>query len=191
MKKWQNVFRTIGTITALAALLLVMLSTMAMAQQAQVVADAGKMMAQGWNQFNDGQKMVIQGVDMNSQIAVQQGVDSQMNPGNQTISTGRQTFLQGANLFAQGEKTFLDNLATVSVARQGIKMMRDGFKIAKNGFEMIKQGVAMNNKVAQSGGFANQFAQGNQIIQTGLGTMEGGAKLFMQGEALYITNFPD
>lgn len=69
--------------------------------------------------------------------------------------------------------------------------MRDGFKIAKNGAQMIQQGVAMNNQVAQSGGFANQFAHGNQIIQTGLGTMEEGAKLFMQGEATNIRNFPE
>ena len=45
--------------------------------------------------------------------------------------------------------------------------------------------------MAQGGGFANQFAQGNQIIQTGLGTMTSGAKLFMQGEARYIQNFPE
>lgn len=191
MEKRQGISRKIAVTLALAAFLAMMWSSLALAQEAQVVADAGKMMTQGFNQFNDGQRMVIEGVNMNSQIAVQQGVDSQMNPGNQTITTGRQTFLQGAELFAQGEKTFLNNLSTVSVARQGIKMMRDGFKIAKNGFEMIKQGVAMNNQVAQSGGFANQFAQGNQIITTGVGTMEGGAKLFMQGEALYLTNFPD
>jgi hypothetical protein len=191
MNKRQRVAIRLLASLALTIFLAVAFSSLALAQQAQVVADAGKMMTQGFNQFNDGQRMVIEGVNMNSQIAVQQGVDSQMNPGNQTITTGRETFLQGATLFAQGEQTFLNNQSTVNVAKQGIKMMRDGFKIAQNGYQMIKQGVGMNNQVAQSGGFANQFAQGNQIIQTGLGTMDGGAQLFMQGEALYIQNFPE
>jgi hypothetical protein len=106
MKKRQNVFIIIGTITALAALLLVMLSTLAMAQQDQVVADAGKMMAQGWNQFNDGKKMIIQGVDMNSQIAVQQGVDSQMNPGNETTPPVGRLFSRAPNYSAKVSKPF-------------------------------------------------------------------------------------
>jgi hypothetical protein len=32
----------------------------------------------------------------------------------------------------------------------------------------------------------DKFFQGNQVIQAAFQTMEGGAKLFMEGEALYL-----
>jgi uncharacterized protein with beta-barrel porin domain len=123
---------------------------------------------------------------MNNLVAVQGGFQDLMAPGNKD---GRNTMDQGAKLYAQGEKTYLSNKNTPSVAKQGLKMMSDGFKIANgDGVKMVKQGVDMNNQVAQQKGAADKFAQGNQVIKTGMETMEGGAKLFMQGEAIYLKN---
>ena len=162
------------------------LSSLALAQKAQEMQDAAKMMQDGWKQFNDGQRMVIKGKEMNDLVAVQQGFQDLMTPGNKVIQDGRNTSTQGATLFAQGEKIYLANKGTPSVAKKGLLMMRDGFTIARNGKEMIKKGVAMNNQVAQGKGAANMFAQGNQVIQTGMQTMESGAKLFMRGEGMFL-----
>jgi len=120
-------------------------------------------------------------------VAVKQGAEGLMGPGNNVIKQGRDTMDQGAKLYAQGLQMYQNNQGTPSVAKQGLKMMRDGFHMAKdNGIPMVKQGIAMNNQVAQQKGFFNQLSQGNQIIQTGFQTMEGGAKLFMQGEGLFL-----
>jgi hypothetical protein len=175
----------LGIIGAFAALAL---ATPALAQKAKEMDAAAKMMSDGWKQFNDGQSTIIKGVEMNNLVAVQGGFQDLMAPGNQVITTGRETAARGAKLFAQGEKTYLDNKGAPSVAKQGINMMVDGFKIAQDGKEMIKKGTAMNDQVAQGKGALDKFAQGNQVIKTGMETMEGGAKLFMQGEALYLKN---
>jgi len=169
----------IGTLTVMA------FSSLALAQGAKLLADAAKMMQDGWKQFNDGQRMVIKGVEMNNLVAVQGSFESQMAPGNKVIQDGRNTATQGATLIAQGEKTYLNNKGTPSVAKQGLKIMADGFKIAQDGKEMMKKGIAMNDQVAQTAGAADKFAQGNQVVQTGMQTMEGGAKLFLQGEAIF------
>jgi hypothetical protein len=174
----------LGIIGAFAALAL---TTPALAQKSQELKDAAKMMQDGWKQFNDGQRMIIKGKEMNDLVAVQQGAEGLMSPGNKVIQDGRNTMDQGAKLYAQGEAMYLKNKSTPSVAKQGLKMMSDGFKIANgDGVKMVKQGVAMNNQAAQEKGFADKFAQGNQVIKTGVQTMEGGAKLFMQGESLYL-----
>jgi hypothetical protein len=145
------------------------------------------MMEDGWKQFNDGQRMVIKGVEMNNLVAVQGGFQGQMPPGNKVIQDGRNTMDQGAKLYAQGEKTYLKNRKRSSVAKKGLKMMSDGFKMANgDGVKMVKQGAAMNSQVAQTAGAMDKFSQGNQVIQTGFQTMEGGAKLFMEGETLYL-----
>ena len=34
-----------------------------------------------------------------------------------------------------------------------------------------------------------EFAQGNQVIETGMNTMAQGAKLFLQGENLYLNKY--
>jgi hypothetical protein len=186
--KRNSVFSKIVILGLVGAFAALALATPALAQKAQLLADAQKMMSDGWKQLNDGQRAIIEGWKMNNLVAVQKGVESKMAPGNQTITTGRDTILQGDKLFGQGVKTYMENKADAGVAAKGIEMMRDGFKIAKDGQEMIKKGVAMNDQVAQTGGFAKEFAQGDQTIKTGLGSMEGGAKLFMQGEAIYLKN---
>ena len=174
-------FCLIGACVALA------LITPALAQKGQELKDAAKMMQDGWKMFNDGQRMIIKGKEMNGLVAVKQGAAGLMAPGNKVIQDGRTTMDRGAKLYAQGDAMYLKNKSTPSVAKKGLKMMSDGFKIAKDdGGSLVKQGVSMNNQAAQEKGFADQFAQGNQVIQTGYQTMEGGAKLFMQGESLYL-----
>lgn len=144
-------------------------------------------MSDGWKIFNDGQRMIIKGVEMNNLVAVQKGFQDLMAPGNKVIQDGRNTIDQGARLYGQGEKTYLNNQGTPSVAMQGLDMMRDRFNMAyDDGVKMVKQGVAMNDQVAQQKGAVSEFSQGNQVIQTGMQTMESGAKLFMQGEKLYL-----
>ncbi len=175
----------LSIIGAFAALVV---ATPALAQKAQELKDAHKMMADGWKMYNDGQRMVIKGKEMNDLVAVQMGFQDKMAQGNKIIQDGRNTQTQAATLFAQGEKTFMDNLKNPGVAKQGLKMMSDAFKMANDGGKMIEQGVIMNNKVAEGAGAIEKFAQGNQVIETGMGTMAQGAKLFLQGETMVLKN---
>jgi len=176
------VMLVMGTLTVMA------FSSVALAQQAQWMKDAHKMMENGWKQFNDGQRMVIKGKEMNDRVAVQMGFQDKMAQGNKIIQDGRNTATQGATLFAQGEKTFMDNLTNPSVAQQGLKMMVDGFHMTTGGSDMMAKGVTMNNQVAQAAGATDKFAQGNQVINTGQNTMASGAKLFLQGETIVLAN---
>lgn len=144
------------------------------------------MMSDGWKQFNDGQRMVIKGVEMNNLVAVQMGFQDKMAPGDKIIQDGRNTQTQAATLFAKGEKTYMDNKANPGVAKQGLKMMLDACKMADDGGKMIVKGVEMNNQVAQTAGTQDKFAQGNQVIQKGQMTMADGAKLFLQGETMIL-----
>jgi hypothetical protein len=156
------------------------------AQVAQELKDAHKMMADGWKMYNDGQLTVIKGKEMNDLVAVQMGFQNKMAQGDKIIQNGRNTQTQAATLFAQGDKTFTENLANPGVAKKGLKMMSDAFKMAGQGGKMIGQGLKMNNKVAAGAGAIEKFSQGNQVIETGMNTMAQGAKLFLQGENLYL-----
>jgi hypothetical protein len=176
------------TVMVIGAFLIMGLSSLALAQQAQWMKDAHKMMSDGWKQFNDGQRMVIKGVEMNNEVAVQMGFQDKMVQGNKIIQDGRNTATQGATLFGQGEKIFTENLANASVAQKGLKMMVDGFHMTRDGSDMIAKGVTMNNKVAQDAGATEKFTQGNQVINTGQDTMASGAKLFLQGETIVLKN---
>ena len=182
-RQWKKAL----TVVVIGAFLIMGLSSLALAQKGQELKDAAKMMEDGWKQFNDGQRMIIKGVEMNNLVAVQGGFQDQMAQGNKVIQDGRATMDRGAKLYAQGEKTYLSNKKAPSVAKQGLKMMSDGFKIAKDdGMGMVKKGVDMNNQVAQQKGATDKFAQGNQVIKTGMETMECGATLFTQGEGIYL-----
>jgi hypothetical protein len=175
------------TVMVIGVFLVMGLASLGLAQVSKEIKDAAKMMQNGWTQFDQGQRMVIQGKEMNDLVAVQQGAEGLMGPGNNVIKKGRDTITQGATLYAQGLQTYQNNLKTPSVAKQGLKMMRDGFHMAKdNGMPMLKKGIAMNNQVAQQKGFLKKLSQGNQTIKTGFTTMAGGAKLFMQGEQLFL-----
>jgi hypothetical protein len=173
----------LGIIGAFAALAV---ATPALAQKAQELKEAHKMMADGWKMYNDGQRMVIKGKEMNDLVAVQMGFQDKMVQGEKIIQDGRNTQTQAATLFAQGEKTFMENLKKPGVAKQGLKMMSDAFKMANDGGKMIEKGVIMNNKVAEGAGAIEKFAQGNQVIETGMNTMAQGAKLFLQGETMVL-----
>lgn len=80
----------------------------------------------------------------------------------------------------------MNNLGTPGVAKQGLKMMSDAFKMADDGGKMMEKGIMMNNKVAEGAGAIEKFAQGNQVIETGMNTMAQGAKLFLQGETMVL-----
>ena len=175
----------LGIIAAFAVLAL---TTPALAQVAQELKDAHKMMSDGWKQFNDGQRMVIKGVEMNNLVAVQMGFQDKMVQGNKIIEDGRNTATQGATLFAQGEKLFMENLTNPNVAGKGLKMMVDGFHMTRDGSDMMAKGVTMNNKVAEAAGATEKIVQGNQVINTGQDTMAAGAKLFLQGETIVLKN---
>jgi hypothetical protein len=181
---WQKAL----TVMVVGAFLVVAgLSSLALAQVSKELKDAAKMMQNGWTQFNQGQKMVIQGKEMNDLVAVQQGAEGPMGQGNNVIKEGRDTMHRGAKLYAQGLQMYQNNPGTPSVAKQGLQMMRNGFHIAvDNGIPMVKQGIDMNNQVAKQKGFFKQLSQGNQIIKTGFQTMRGGGKLFLQGEKLFL-----
>ncbi len=182
----KNVVRKLTVLFFIGAFAALVLATPALAQKKAELQDAQKMMADGWKMFDDGQSMVIKGVEMNNLVAVQGGFQAQMEPGNKVITDGRNTVFQGAKLIAQGLKTYEDNKGTPSVAMQGLQMMVDGFKIAQDGKAMMEKGMAMNNQVAQGAGAADKFAQGSKVIQDGMGTMKNGAKLFLEGEAIFL-----
>jgi hypothetical protein len=173
----------LGIIGAFAVLAL---TTPALAQKAQELKDAHKMMSDGWKMYNDGQRMVIKGKEMNDLVAVQMGFQDKLAQGNKIIQDGRNTITQAVTLFAQGDKTFTANMTNPGVAKQGLKMMSDAFKMANDGGKMIGEGARMNNKVAEGAGAIEKFAQGNQVIETGMNTMAQGAQLFMKGENIYL-----
>jgi hypothetical protein len=153
-------------------------------------------MQDGLRQFNGGQPMVITGVTLNKQVAVQQGLQDKMAPGNKVIQDGLNNMDQGSKLYTRGEKAWVDHekkgpskLYTrgEKEARVGIDLMREGFKIAYgDGMRLVKRGLEMNNLVAHQEGATEKFSQNNQVIQTGMQRMEDGAKLFMQGENFYL-----
>jgi uncharacterized Zn-binding protein involved in type VI secretion len=174
------------TVTVMVAFLILGLSSLALAQVSQELKDAHKMMQNGWTMFNQGQDMVIKGKEMNDQVAVQMGFQNKMVQGNQIIQQGRNTVTQGATLFAQGDKTFTTNMTNPAVAKLGLKMMSNGFNIAESGAKIIGEGMKMNNTVAEGAGAIEKFSQGNQVIETGMNTMAQGAKLFRQGENIYL-----
>jgi hypothetical protein len=188
MKKRQCSLAKVLSLLVMGTVTLMAFSSITLAQQAQWMKDAHKMMGDGWKQFNDGQRMVITGKEMNDLVAVQMGFQDKMVQGNKIIQDGRNTATQGATLFAKGEKTFMDNLTNPSVAQAGLKMMVDGFHMTRDGSDMMAKGVTMNNKVAQAAGATEKFVQGNQVINTGQDTMASGAKLFLQGETIVLKN---
>jgi ribosomal protein S19E (S16A) len=174
------------TVMVLGAFLVLGLCSIGLAQVSQELQDAHKMMANGWTMYNQGQDMVIQGKEMNDQVAAQMGFLNQMAQGNKIIQDGRNTITQGATLFAQGDQTFTSNMTNPAVAKQGLKMMSDAFKMAMGGAKMIGEGMRMNNQVAEGAGAIQKFSQGNQVIETGMKTMDQGASLFRQGENIYL-----
>ena len=186
MKNRQGRLAKLLSLLVMVTLPLMAFSSPALAQKAQELKDAHKMMADGWKIYNDGQRMVIKGKEMNDLVAVQGGFQGKMVQGDKIIQDGRNTQTQAATLFAQGEKTFTENLKTPSVAKPGLKMMVDAFKMANDGGKTIEKGVLMNNKVAEGAGAIEKFAQGNQVIETGMSTMTRGARLFRQGETLIL-----
>ena len=188
MKNRQGSLAKVMFLLVMGTLTLMAFSTVALAQQAQWMKDAHKMMSDGWTMYNQGQRMVIKGKEMNDLVAVQMGFQDKMVQGDKVIQDGRNTATQGATLFAQGEKTFMDNLTNPSVAGKGLKMMVDGFRMTTDGSNMMAKGMTMNNKVAQDAGATEKFTQGNQVINDGQNTMAQGAKLFGQGEAIVLKN---
>jgi hypothetical protein len=173
----------LGIVAAFAALTL---ATTALAQDAKVLKESSKMMSDGWKMFEEGQSTVIKGLEMNNQIAVQMGFQELMKPGNKTMGSGRDSVFTGAKLFAQGQKVIMENPDTPTVLKEGVDMLRNGFKIAIGGKETMEKGMAMNNELAKSKGALDKFAQGNEIMKTGMATMAEGIKLFMKGEKLYL-----
>jgi hypothetical protein len=188
MKKRQGSLAKVLSLLVMATLAVMAFSSLSLAQGAQWMKDAHKMMSDGWKIYNDGQRMVIKGKEMNDLVAVQMGFQDKMVQGDKIIHDGRNTATQGATLFAQGEKLFMDNLKTPSVAQKGLKMMVDGFRMTTDGSDMMAKGMEMNNKVAQTAGATEKFVQGNQVINTGQDTMAAGAKLFLQGETIVLAN---
>ena len=131
MKKRQGRLAKVLSLLVMGTLTLMAFSSPVLAQKAQELKDAHKMMADGWKMYNDGQRMVIKGKEMNDLVAVQMGFQDKMVQGDKIIQDGRNTQTQAATLFAQGDKTFTDNLTNPSVAKQGLKMMSDAFKMAR------------------------------------------------------------
>jgi hypothetical protein len=175
------------TVLVLSAFVLMGLCSLGLAQEAKVLKECSKMMSDAWKMFDDGQRLVIKGLEMNNLIAAQAGVADLMNPGNKTIATGRDTVLTGAKAFAQGEKVVM-NTDDAKVLKEGVDMLQGGFKIAMDGKEMMEKGMAMNNQVCESKGSLEKFADGNKIMKDGMATMAQGIKLYMQGNALYQGN---
>ena len=61
MKNRQGRLAKVLSLLVMGALTAMTFSSPALAQQAQWMKDAHKMMEDGWKQFNGGQRMVIQG----------------------------------------------------------------------------------------------------------------------------------
>jgi hypothetical protein len=176
------------TVMVIGAFLILGLTSLGLAQEMQVMKDSSKMMSDAWKMFDEGQYMVIKGLEMNNQIALQLGVQDLMSPGNKTIGMGRDTVLVGDKGFAQGQKVIMENPDTPKVVKEGVDMLRSGFKHAMDGKQMMEKGMAMNDQVAQSKGAMKKFADGNKIMKDGMGTMAEAIKLYMKGERMYLGN---
>jgi hypothetical protein len=173
------------TVMVLGAFLILGLSSLTLAQVSQEIKDANKMMSDAWKQFDDGQRIVIEGLEKNNLAATQAGVKDLMTPGNKTVGRGRDTVLEGARLFKKGKQT-VQEATTQKVAKKGMDMMKKGFHIMMDGKQMMEQGQAMNDQVAQSKGITDKFNEGNQLVKTGMGTMGDAIKNYMQGESMYL-----
>jgi hypothetical protein len=173
------------TVMVVGVCLILGLSSLGLAQEMQVMKDAYKMMSDAWKMFDDGQLMVIQGLEMNNQVAAKLGYEDLMKPGNQTIGKGRDTVLEGAKLFSQGQKVVMD-ASDAKVMKEGMDMVRNGFKTIMDGKVMMEKGMAMNDQVAKSKGFMNKFADGNKIMKDGMSAMGDAIRLYMQGERIYL-----
>ena len=57
------------------------------------------MMPDGWKVFNDGQRMIIKGVEVINQVALHQGFQNLMAPGNR-VAQGK----GAATMFSQGNQ---------------------------------------------------------------------------------------
>ena len=68
--------------------------------------------------YDDGQRMVIKGQEMNDLVAVQMGFKKDMDPGDRYIQDGRKTIPRRPPSLAQGEKTFMANMNTPSVTNR-------------------------------------------------------------------------
>lgn len=187
MKNRQRSLAKVVIVVIMGLVMATALSSLGLAQEAKVRKDAAKMMSDAWKMFDDGQRTVIKGLEMNNLIAAKLGVEELMKPGNKTMGTGRDTIFEGAKLFAQGEKIVMTT-NDAKVFKEGVDMLKNGMKIAMDGKGMMEKGIAMNNQVAESKGAVDKFADGNKIMKDGMGTMAEGIKLYMQGEALYLGN---
>jgi hypothetical protein len=70
MKNRQGRLAKVLSLLVMVALPLMGFSSPVLAQKAQELKDAHKMMADGWKMYNDGQQMVIKGKEMNDLVAV-------------------------------------------------------------------------------------------------------------------------
>jgi hypothetical protein len=122
---------------------------------------------------------------MDKDLAAPQVQGGQLEPGNKTIGLGRDSVFTGAKSFAQGTKVVME-ASDPKVMKEGVDMLRNGFKTAIGGKETMEKGIAMNNDLAKSKGALDKFAQGNEIMQTGMATMKEGINLFLKGEKLYL-----
>jgi hypothetical protein len=85
MKNRQSRLAKVLSLVVMMALPLMAFSSPALAQKAQELKDAHKMMSNGWQMYNDGQRMVIKGKEMNDLVAVHMGFQDQMVQGNKII----------------------------------------------------------------------------------------------------------
>ena len=169
------------------ACLILGLCSLGLAQEMQVMKDASKKMSDAWKMFDDGQRMVIQGLEMNNQVAAKVGCADRMKPGNQTIGKGHDTVLEGAKLFSQGQKVVMD-ASDAKVTKEGMDMVRKGFKTIMDGKAMMEKGMSMNDQVAKSKGMMDKFAEGNKLMKDGMSTMGDAIRLYMEGERMYLGN---
>ena len=175
------------TVMVVGACLILGLCSLGLAQEMQVMKDASKKMSDAWKMFDDGQRMVIQGLEMNNQVAAKVGCADRMKPGNQTIGKGHDTVLEGAKLFSQGQKVVMD-ASDAKVTKEGMDMVRKGFKTIMDGKAMMEKGMSMNDRVAKSKGMMKKFADGNKIMKEGMSTMGDAIRLYMEGERMYLGN---
>ncbi len=173
-------------VMVIGAFLIMGFSSLVLAQVSKEVKDAAKMMSDAWKQFEDGQHTVIDGLEMNKQVATKLGFADLLDPGNKTIGLGRDSVFTGAKSFAQGQKYVMENPDSPKVMKEGVDMMRNGFKTAIGGKETMEKGIAMNDQVAQSKGVMDKFAEGNKIVKDGMDTMAKALREFMQAERMYL-----
>src|SRR3974390_374437 len=118
----QRYGKKLLAVMVIGAFVMLGLCSLGLAQEMQIMKDAARMMSDAWKMFDEGERMVLKGLEMNNQIAAQAGVRDLMTPGNKTMGMGRDTVVEAAKTFAKGQKVVME-CSDPKAIKKGVDML--------------------------------------------------------------------